>query len=168
LIYTCSAEDINSFKSNKSWEANANEFASELLMPTDWFKKYTGRRKLNFELFKETSFYFNTSLTATAIKYASVGAHPSAVIMSKEGKVLWHCPNEYFPLKWIPKNFKVDKRSKAYKFFKTGETNEHDTIVMANTWYENTRWKEDLYFWEQNVFMPNYNSVLTLLWKFDD
>jgi hypothetical protein len=169
VIYNCTADDINSFKSNKIWEANANEFASELLMPTEWFKKYTDRQKLNMDLIKNTAEYFNTSLTATAIKYATIGAIPSAVIMSKEGKVVWHCPNEYFPLKWIPKNYKVNKNSKAFNFFKSEEMIEHDNLVPANTWYfEDNRCRDDIYLWEQNIYMPNYNSVLTLLWEFED
>ncbi|MBK7107135.1 MAG: ImmA/IrrE family metallo-endopeptidase [Ignavibacteriae bacterium] len=167
-LFTCLNEDINSFNSNKIWEANANEFASELLMPSEWFKKFTGRRKLNFDLIKDTAGYFNASLTATAIKYANIGSTPSAVIMSKGEKVIWHCKNEYFPLKWIPKNYKVDRKSKAYKFFAKNEIDENDNIVMANTWYEDTRGRDDLYLWEQNVFMSNYNSVLTLLWQFED
>ena len=168
-MYSCSDDDINSFKSNKTWEANANEFASELLMPKAWFKNFTARRKLNFDLIKETAEYFNTSITATAIKYANIGATPSAVIMSKDRKVIWHCPNEYFPLKWIPKNYIVNKYSKAYNFFSKKEINENDNLVPANTWYfDDNRCRNNIYLWEQNVFMPNYNSVLTLLWLFED
>ena len=138
-------------------------------MPKEWFKKFTGRRKLNFELLKETAEYFNTSLTATALKYSNIGAVPSAVIMSKEGTVVWHSPNEYFPLTWIPKNYKVHKNSKAYNFYRNKEMIEYDNLVKANTWYfEDNKCRNDIYLWEQNVFMPNYNSVLTLLWEYED
>jgi len=168
-MYACTVDDINSFNSNKIFENNANEFAAELLIPTDWFKKFTGKRELNVDLIKETAQYFNTSLTATAIKYAVHGTIPSAVIMSKEGKVVWHCPNEYFPLKWIPKDYKLNKYSGAYKFFKGRETTQEENLIQASVWYfDDYNCRDDVYLFEQNVFMPNYNSVLTLLWMFED
>lgn len=47
--YSCSECDINSYKSSKIVEQNANEFAGELLMPEMCFKKFIGKNDLTID-----------------------------------------------------------------------------------------------------------------------
>ncbi len=194
--YKCTAATL---LSNTGREGDANEFAAELLMHKPWFRDYVRNKKINFELIKDIAINFNVSLTAAAIRYASIGKYPAAVILSKNGKVAWSYISEYFPFKWIPKGYKVRKESAAYmpwterigdSFALTpptpdkigirragsnptprerGEYKEMQTyadLIPAYVWFaEDNRCKADVYLYEQNVAMPKYNSVLTLLWE---
>ena len=165
-FYKCSNADIFSFKSPKQYENNANEFAASLLMYKPWFSEFIKKRKINFSLLKETASEFNVSLTAAAIRYVEIGTYPAAVILSTEGKVNWSCCSEYFPFKWIPRGYKVREESAAYDFFNGKETQECEDLMPAFTWFaEDNRCRNDVYLYEQNVTMKNYNSVLTLLWE---
>ena len=176
--YNCNSDDISAFKISKTREDNANSFAVELLMYKPWFSDYIRKREINFELIKEIARNFNVSLTSAAIRYSEIGKFPIAVILSRDGKKVWSSINEYFPFRWIPKEYAVRKESAAYDFFALtpypspkgrGEYKEMQTcadLIPAYTWFaEDYKCRQDVYLYEQNVAMPNYNSVLTLLWE---
>jgi len=86
-VRICKYEDIMSIKKNINYEMNANDFAAELLMHEPWFVEKVKGKKLTAELLKETAAYFQVSLTAAAIRYAEIGTHPAAIVMSKDGVV---------------------------------------------------------------------------------
>ena len=165
-IYKCTFSDINNYNPNKKFETDANEFASEILMPTSWFMNLTKKRRLNFELLKEAASYFDVSLTASAIKYVKHGAYPCAVVLSKNGFVEWSFINEAFPYSWLKKGYKVRKESSAFDYFNGQEMQLCDDLVPIHTWFSddyNCPHIGELN--EQNVAMPSYNSVLTILWE---
>ncbi|MEW6195137.1 MAG: ImmA/IrrE family metallo-endopeptidase [Bacteroidota bacterium] len=183
-VYKCGFEEFYGVNKSRKREADANEFAAELLMHKPWFQKFTKNKPINFELLKDTSDYFDVSLTAVALRYVFVGQYSTALIMNKNGKVLWSAVNEYFPLKFIPTGYKVRKESAAYDFFSCladrrdltpglspykGERGMMQTcydLVPAYTWFsEDYNCPRDKYLYEQNVAMYNYNCVLTLLWE---
>ena len=167
--HSCSFIDIYG---KRTLENNANLFAAELLMHRPWFNKIILNRPVNMELIKDTAEQLGVSLTATAIRYTAIGQHPAAVIMSRDGKVAWNYISEFFPYRWIPRNYLVRKESSAYDFFtalKTGkdiaDVQTCDDLVPAHTWFsEDEKCNASDYLYEQNVFMPNYRSALTLLW----
>ncbi|MDA3859634.1 MAG: ImmA/IrrE family metallo-endopeptidase [Melioribacteraceae bacterium] len=166
IFYACTYKDINTYNFNKKFETDANEFASELLMPTSWFANATKRRPLNFELLKEVAAQFGTSLTATAIKYVKHGAYPAVLVLSKNGIVEWSFVNEAFPYSWLKKGYKVRKESSAFDYFAGKEMQLCDDIVPIHTWFSDDFNCPDVgELNEQNVAMPSYNSVLTILWE---
>ncbi|MCZ7612758.1 MAG: ImmA/IrrE family metallo-endopeptidase [Ignavibacteriaceae bacterium] len=168
--HSCSFIDIYG---KKVHENNANIFAAELLMYRPWFNKLILNRPVNTDLIKETAEQLGVSLTAAAFRYAEIGQHPVAVIMSRDGKVDWSYINKYFPYKWIPKGYIVRKESSAYDFFTALKKSQPitdiqtcDDLVPAHTWFsEDHKCPKDVYLKEQNVVMRNYKSVLTLLWQ---
>ncbi|MFA6599312.1 MAG: ImmA/IrrE family metallo-endopeptidase [Ignavibacteriaceae bacterium] len=165
-VYTCTADDLFSFKVNRRREDDANMFAAELLMHRPWFSAFTAKREINFELIKETAEYFNVSLTAAAIRYATIGKYPVAIIFTRDGKKIWSYFSDYFPYKWIEKGFKVGKESTAHYFFKGKETPAEANLIPAFAWFSgDVKCRRDVYFYEQNVVMKNYGSVLTMLWE---
>ncbi len=167
-IKKCSDKDIYSLQQNKDIETGANIFASELLMPGEWFNRFIQKRKFSAELLKEIADYFRTSLTAGALKYAELGPVPTAIIMSTSGVVKWSRVNENFPLRFIPSGYKVNDSSAAYDYYKTKIiTNETDN-VSAMAWFAedfNIKHHRDLLLNEYNIIMSSYDSVLTMLWE---
>ena len=165
-FYKCTAADMWSFKSQMTYENEANEFASEILMHKPWFSEFIKKRQINFDLIKEIANEFSVSLTAAAIRYSIIGKYPVAVIFTKDGKKAWSSISDYFPFKWIPPGYLVRKDSAAYDFYAGNEMQTCDDLVTAETWFaEDNRCRKDVYLYEQNVAMPNYNAVLTLLWE---
>lgn len=167
----CSQPDLMTFRSTQSIEQSANEFAGELLIPTEWLIEFTRREKPGINLLKNTSEYFNVSISAAALKISTSGNHPIAVIMSTSGKVKWSSINKYFTLKWLPKGYTVNNNSYASDIFnemKEGKkiTDYGCNEILADAWFwEDRNYKKDYFLYEQNIPMPRYNSVLTILWE---
>jgi Zn-dependent peptidase ImmA (M78 family) len=165
-LFRCVENDFTNANKIKRREANANEFAAELLMHRPWFNAFIIKREINFELIKEIANYFSVSLSAAAFRYVNIGKYPAAVIYSKDGIVKWNAFHDYFPFKFLPKGLKVPKESAAFDFFagRTMQT-EYD-LVPAKAWFSNDfNCKATTYLYEQNVAMASYNAVLTLLWE---
>ena len=161
----CDSHDLLAYKHDNGHENDANEFAAELLMREEWFTEFTKRRKLNMELLKDTAEYFKVSLTAAAIRYAEIGNTPIAVILSKAGFVYGSRINPTFPFQFVPRGFKVNHRPNAYDFYQGKEINTQPDEVLADAWFaEDFNYEPGRLLIEQNLAMPNYNSVLTIVW----
>jgi Zn-dependent peptidase ImmA (M78 family) len=167
----CTRNDLVTFRSSQSVEQSANDFAGELLMPSEWMSEFSRKEKPGINLLKNTAEYFKVSISAAALRIASMGMHPVAVIMSTGGKVKWSGINKYFSFSWIPNGYVINNNSYASDIF--GEMNEGNNItdfgcneVLADAWFsEDRKYKKNYYMFEYNIPMPRYNSVLTILWE---
>lgn len=84
------------FFKNGHQETEANEFASELLMPEHLFKKECDGKKFSPDLLRQLSDRFKTSITSVAYKYFELGSHPICLFYSHNNKVLyWKRPDNY-------------------------------------------------------------------------
>jgi len=176
----CSLTDLLSYSSQRSIEAEANAFAAELLMPAEWVKDFVRKNKPGLDLLIKGAEYFGVSLSAAGIRIAETGDYPFAVIMSTAGKVKWHSINTSFPFNWIPIGYKVNNNSYAFDLFEMQDAkrktkdvksenitceNSEAEEVLADAWFwEDNHYKKNYYIYEQNINMPYYNSVLTILW----
>lgn len=163
---SCTPKDINSGKFTSTFEQKANLFASELLMYKPWFSDFVKNKKINMNVISEIAGYFGVSLSAAALRYVYHGKYPIAVILSRNGMVEWSAISPHFPLRWIPKGYKVRKESNAYEFFNGGKTEEWEDLIPAHAWFsDDYKCPKDLYIFEQCTVMKNYNAVMTLLWE---
>ena len=164
--YFCNGLDIRGVRQNISAEVDANEFAAELLMPEEWFCSYTKGRKFEKSVLSDLAGYFGVSLSAAAMRYAEIGGHPVAIIMSKDGIVKWRRINAYFPFKFIRPGSKVTPSSYAFEFYEGKKIPTEAETILADAWFwEDQNYKKDYFLFEQNIPMYNYNAVLTILWE---
>ena len=70
-------------------ESEANEFASELLMPTDYFLRAIAGRRFTPTLVNEVAGMFGTSLSSVLIKFVDYVPLPLKVTYLQDDKVLW-------------------------------------------------------------------------------
>ncbi len=164
--FFCSGLDIRGIKQNLYAEVAANDFAAELLMPEEWFSTFTKGKKYSKFILADAAQYFNTSLSAAALRYAEIGSYPVAIIMCRDGAVKWSRINKYFPFKFIRTGSKVSSSSYAYEFFKGEKISNDPEKILADAWFwEDFNYKKDYFLYEQNIPMYRYNSVLTILWE---
>ena len=170
----CKKYDITYFKTKNEIENEANVFAAELLMPEEWFASSTGQITGNADCVLEASEKFRVSLSAAAIRYSQIGKTPAAVIMSQNGKVKWSSINELFPFQFIPKGYTVNQYSAASDFYTGKVCGKMAEEVSAEAWFledynyqKIRRMGKESFLNEQNIAMPNYNAVLTILWGID-
>lgn len=70
-------------------ESEANEFASELLMPTDYFLRAIAGRRFSPTLVNEVSGMFGTSLSSVLIKFVEYAPVPLRVEFRRNGSTEW-------------------------------------------------------------------------------
>lgn len=70
-------------------EAEANRFASYLLMPADDFRRQTDGGPVSLDVLGGCADRYGTSLTASALKYAELTADAAMVAVARDGFVCW-------------------------------------------------------------------------------
>lgn len=144
-------------------ESIANAFAGELLLPTFLVKKRCDVKQVNLKPIMSIAERFQTSLTATAIKFVRLCPEMCAVVFSEDSKVKWvYGSDDFWP--FIQRGRKLDTRTLAFDFFvgKTLETQPQD--VEADAWFEVKRSDTVQEVVEHSIAIPSINSVLTILW----
>ena len=149
-------------------EKEANDFAAELLMPTDKFKETCEGRKFSPELVSELSSTFNTSLTSSVYRFIDLGNHPLAAFYSKDGKVqYWKKSKDmYYKIPDINK-LNVPEESVAEEFYRYKRIYKINDIqeIEKTTWFELGKYDKNESMYEFCIITPRYNSVLSIIWQ---
>ncbi len=82
-------ESFSGFISEDPYEFQADHFAKELLMPESLFFNAILNAGVGFPAIQNLANKCQTSITATAIRYAQLAEYPIAVIMSAGNKIEW-------------------------------------------------------------------------------
>ncbi len=152
-------------------ETEANEFASELLMPISLFKSECKGKKFSPDLLRHLSEKFQTSITSTVYRYFEHGDHQICLFYSFDNKVrYWKRPDGY-------PHFVIDRTklappedSVAAEFFNNKKiyTKEHSKQqIWKSTWFELKNWEndQDFNFYEYCIVTPQHNTVLSVVWE---
>lgn len=169
----CTIDDLNSWmpqSSKPDREQEANEFASALLMPEQFFAPLCQDHDPSFELISDLADKFNVSLTATTMRYVRFATEPCAIVFSKDGLVKWFSGSKEFNDLglFIEVRVKPDPSSLAASFFQGRSISSSQRNVSATAWLAPGHYRKNARIKEQALPMPNHNSVLTLLWIEDD
>jgi len=158
-IFRCLPKDLQSFRTNKKIENEANEFAAEFFLPAVEVEKYL-KHPPDFNLIKEVSGVYGTSLAATAIKIIELTYEKAAVILSEEGEVKWFAKSKSFPY-WINKD-KLHEWTYAYDYFVQGTLAVSGLQQLpAVAWCQGA--PKDVVIVEESVAFERLGMVLSLL-----
>lgn len=149
-------------------EREANDFASELLMPTEAFTEACKRQKFGSTLIRSLAEKFNTSLTSTVYRYIDLGPHPVCVFYSKDGIVHYWKKSTSFSY-WLKDRNRlgVPGDSVAYEFYsknKIYSIHDSDQEIYKSTWCELGASENDSQMFEYCIVTPQYNTVLSVIW----
>jgi hypothetical protein len=156
----CTRGDLSNY-TGTGREAEANDFASELLMPDVLFKKCCDRNRPSLVDVGELAEEFKTSLTATALRFVMFAPEPCAVVHSTNGAVDWLDWSSNFRL-GIRKGTKLDTRTYAGDLFAGGSVADRPSQVDGDAWSD-SRWAADVDLFEHSRKVSP-DSVLTFLW----
>lgn len=156
---------------NGNQETEANEFASELLMPEKLFKRECEGKKFSPDLLRKLAERFQTSITSVAYKYFELGPHAICLFYSHKNRILyWKRPIDY-------PHFVVDRTklsppddSVAMEFFekrKIYPKEQSKQPIWKSTWFELRNWEDDsnFNFFEYCIITPKYETVLSIVWE---
>ncbi|PZV82285.1 uncharacterized protein DUF955 [Algoriphagus aquaeductus] len=157
---------------NGKQELEANEFASELLMPENLFLKEAMEKKFTPSLIKELSEKFRTSLTATVYRYLQHSQlHPICIVFIENGRVKYWKKSEDLKV-WMSDYNKLPPPSdsvameylqKDYDFIYTLE--EKAQTISKSTWFKLNQYDEDSDFYEYCIPTKRYRTILSIIWE---
>ena len=162
----CEERKIESFDSrlNRA-EIEANEFASELLLPSALLRRRFNLAELSLAQISAVAADFGTSLTATTRSFLTLTDLPCAMVWSVSDRARWFVRSDSFrfflPLPELPAN-----GSFAARIFR-GESAPADLApVRPDAWLDRQAAEHVDTLLEHSIGLPNYDAVLTLLWAY--
>lgn len=88
--FECSADDMLRWESEeKRIEAEADVFASYLLMPIDDFRRQIEREVVDLDVLGQCAQRYGVSLTAACLKWLEFTPQRAVLVMSVDGNILW-------------------------------------------------------------------------------
>jgi Zn-dependent peptidase ImmA (M78 family) len=164
------AEMEKSLKSGRQ-ELEANEFASELLMPEELFLKEAKEKTFSPLLIKHLAERFKTSLTATVFRYLQLNLHPICLVFIENGKVkYWKKSDDlrvffgdYTRLAPPIDSVATEYIQKNYSFVYKLE--EKAQIIRKSTWFNLGKYDHDTEFYEYCIPTKKFKSILSIIWE---
>jgi len=157
---------------NGKQELEANEFASELLMPTKLFLKEARGKKFSPLLIKQLAERFKTSLTATVFKYLQCDLHPICVVLTENEKVRYWKKSEDMNV-WLADitrlappydSVAAEYIQNEYKFVYSLE--EKAQTINKSTWFRLDEYDdEDTDFYEYCIPTKKHKTILSIIWE---
>ena len=118
------------------WEAN--DFASELLMPTRLFRADAASRDFSVATARElaSDTYFDVSVTAAAWRMTQLSTEPCAIVMSINGKVHWARRSETMRIPGLRRGRSIGAGTVASAYFSGGAGEVQPLEVEVDAWLE--------------------------------
>jgi len=159
---------LDYFKSGNQ-ESEANQFATELLMPQSSFLNFITGKLFSPALLREIAEHFQTSITSATFRYLEIGKHPISVFYSKDKKVIYwkNSPNYFRKVKEITRLAPPDD-SVAMEFYKAGTIytkNDSAQEIVKSTWFETKDYDSADAYYEFAIVTKDFNTVLSVVWE---
>jgi Zn-dependent peptidase ImmA (M78 family) len=159
---------LDYFKSGGQ-EYEANQFATELLMPKSVFIDFTNKKAFSPELLRSIAEHFQTSITSATFRYLEIGHHPIFLFHCRDKKVLYwkNSPDYYRKVKEITQ-LEPPSDSVAMEFYNSGtiyKKEESAQEIVKSTWFETKEYDFDDEYFEYAIVTKDFNTVLSVVWE---
>ncbi len=157
---------------NGTQELEANEFASELLMPDKLFIQEARDKKFSPLLIKQLAERFKVSLTATVFKYLQADLRPICLVFIENGRVkYWKKSDElkvwlgdYIRLAPPADSVAMEYIQKDYEFVYKME--EKVQKIKKSIWFNLSEYNDaDSDFYEYCIPTRKYKTILSIIWE---
>lgn len=163
----CSKDDVHGYKGSPP-EIEASAFAGELLMPTPLFRPACRVQQPSLALIKDLAERFETTLTATAVRFVEECREPCIVVFSKEGEIAWSRRSDASDITWIEPGRQLHVDSVAYDILKGEVPPPGMKTVPAKAWFPELPRGLRLEVHEESIQLGRYPTILTLLHVIQD
>jgi Zn-dependent peptidase ImmA (M78 family) len=164
LETACTAGVIDQFgRGLTRAELEANEFASELLLPSKIVRDRLDLGRPSLANVASVANDFDTSLSATTWRFLDLTDLPCAMVWSQAGKATWYRTSEALPVK-LPLSDLPAPLSVAGRLFAGEEIIRGAEEVEADLWFYPGFARRIKLLLEDSIPLPNYAAVFTLLW----
>jgi Zn-dependent peptidase ImmA (M78 family) len=162
----CADADLRA-RSNDSarleWEAN--DFASELLMPRRLFAEDVRHRPINFETVAHLSSddMYRVSRTAAAWRLVQITRQPCAIVVTRDGAIEWVARSDSFR-QWIPERGQAIGKGSVAAAINRGESrSDAAERVDPHEWFDGTSF-DGIAVCESAHHVPSQDQIVSLIW----
>lgn len=165
-LLACTDEDLLARYGASPLEFEASIFASSLLMPKPLFLKRVNDRLPTEGVLKELCDYFQTTLTATAVRFVETAKDYFVFVLSEHGRIRWWRASDAFGEHelWIENRTPVPALSAAAQFFKGRAVPQKPQPIDLRDWLGDLPGISGDTIIEQAFPLPAYGQVISLLW----
>lgn len=169
-IFSDTEADLLSWYQGGPHEMEANEFASEFLMPSEIFNRECERRKFGPDVIEHLANRFQVSKTAAILKFVKAGNHPICIVYCKANQMKWFKPSQDFRyFLEFQRDQPPPSGSVAYELFTTnkiyaGDARKQD--IWKSDWLRMRNDDEsDSRFFEYCLYAKSYNYTISVIWE---
>lgn len=160
-VKLCTERDMNDYRGSGR-EPEANDFASELLMPRGLFAPRCDVKRPTLLIVRKLADEFATSLSATAIRFVDCTPEPCAFVYAEGGRIQWWTRNTGFAL-WLERGESLSPDTYAYDLARGGRVDDRMQLTDGRAWCDEAR-ADDVDLHEHPMALPGLGAVVTLLW----
>jgi hypothetical protein len=157
----CRVEDYRP-REARSPERSADAYAADLLMPSYLFRPLARQQgKPSFKAVSALADLFDTSKTATAIRFVESDHSPALLVCHGPAGRKWFTRAPSVPEKWFPQQ-ELDADSYAFEVqFGNKSDDPMPRKVGADAWFD--RWDADRYEVQEQTIRTGQDETLTLV-----
>jgi len=164
----CTSRDLNRWSPAKhDYEQEANQFAAELLIPTEFAQRIIAGFTPSLDAVKETANKFGTSLSATGWRYCELTTARCAFVWSADGRIVWSKTSSSFGYPLYSRT-EVGDGTGAFELFQGSSVSADPLRVCADLWLPAGRVASSATVLEQSMRLTNYNAVVSFIWIDDE
>lgn len=151
-----------------SQESEANQFAAEFLMPTELFRKEC-KKKFEPQVISQLANRFQTSKTATILKFVKAGNHPVCIVYCHDNKMKWWKTSYDFRyFLEFRHNAPPPTGTVAYEMYTSGKAYPESELkqqIWKSDWFRMRDEDRDTKFYEYCLFAKSYNYSISMIWE---
>lgn len=165
-VFQCSESDMLHWESEeKRQEAEADVFASYLLMPIDDFQRTIGSDTVDLDVLDHCAQRYGVSLTAATLKWLEFTSQRAVLVMSRDGYILWarsSRPAYESGIFFRTRNAAVPVPTGSLALTNNSVAPERQGIELAiRTWFPNE--PKDMSLREMKIVSDRYEQTTSLL-----
>lgn len=164
-VFACTSRDMVARYKESRIEAEANSFASALLMPESLFREYQTDERPSFEQIEMLAECFGVSLTASAVRWMETANDYAAMVISQNGKIRWwRGSNQFEEALWVTPGSALSSLTLASKVSADDPRVHGPEDVDLAAW---TNGSDDLtsdILVEESRSLGQYGQTLSLIW----
>jgi len=146
--------------SERHYEAEANVFTAEALMPREQLVARCERASPSLDIAHAIAEEYTTPLAASAIRFVELTPERCCVVYSEQGEVVWSVGSDTFTTK-IVRGTRLDRGSVAFDWQHRRKIDDRAQPIGADAWLPTRKSVEII---EHSTVLPTTDGVITLLW----